>query len=346
MAKTMMAAVLEAFGKDLIIKNLPIPKPGKGEVLLKIKASALCVSDIHIQDGRIPTVKIPLIPGHEMAGEIVSVGEGVNYHSVGERVLVLIDITCGHCRFCKEQRSNLCTNLVRIGFERNGSHAEYCVVPADNVFNIGDIPFEQAACLMDAVGCMYNAIKRQGQVKAGDRVMILGVGGIGMNAIMIAKMLGAEVYATSRNDKKLEIAKKLGADYVINTRKENLPYVIRQITNNKLCDVIIDNIGIHETVNDAVHLVRPGGKVLVAGYYDKTFEVDFQELMKYEKEIIGIRGIRRTDITEVINLLKQKKLEPYIFCTMPFADINKALKMMREGKNMGRIVLMMPEKGG
>ncbi len=339
--RKMKAAVLEEFKTPLKIQEVPIPTPEENEVLIKIKASALCVSDLHIQDGIIKSVHVPYIPGHEMAGEVVEVGSAVKNIKIGDRVLVHIDIVCGKCRHCREGKTNLCENLTRIGFERDGSHAQFCKAPQECVFNIGDMKYEYAACLMDAVGCMYNALKEQGKVKKGDKVLILGCGGIGMNAIKIAKLFGAEVYTTSRKDSKLEVAKQLGADVVINTAKEDLTEAVKRITNGELCDVIIDNIGIKTSVNESVHLVRPGGKVLVAGYNDPFFEVDYQEVMKFEKEIIGIRGVMRRDVPEIIDLVKEGKLEPYIYDVMPFEKINEALQIMREGKNFGRIVLKM-----
>ena len=156
----MKAAVLREFGKPLVIEEKPVPKPGPGEVLVKIMASGLCVSDIHIQEGKINTVRLPYTPGHEMAGIVAEVGAGVANVKTGDHVTAAIDLICHQCRYCRTGRTNLCTSLVRIGFERDGSHAEYCVIPAENAFLVADrIPFEQVTGFPDAVGCMYNAIK-------------------------------------------------------------------------------------------------------------------------------------------------------------------------------------------
>ena len=340
MKNLMRAAVLEEFHQPLVIEDVPIPTPQKGEVLIQICASALCVSDIHIQDGLIDSVHLPYIPGHELAGIVVELGNDANDIEVGDHVIASVDITCGRCRFCLNGDTNLCKNLKRIGFERNGSHAEYCVVPAENVFKISrNIPFEQAACLLDAVGCMYNAIRHRGKVKAGDRVCILGVGGLGMNAIQIAKLFGAEVFATSRNAEKLKIAQHLGADYVINTTQDEIVSEIEKHTNSMLCDVVIDNIGIRSSVDLALKIIRPGGKVVVAGYNDPAFEVNYQEIMKLEKEILGVRGVKRGDIPDIIRLVEQKKITPYLYKTAPFERINDALYEMRNGRAYGRIVL-------
>lgn len=340
MKRKMKAAVLKEYHQALELKEVPIPIPKNNEVLIRVKASALCVSDIHIQDGIIASVHPPYIPGHELAGYVEAVGNDVTGLHTGDRVIASIDITCGKCRFCLNGKTNLCQELLRIGFERNGSHAEYCVLPDSNVFKIGErIPFEQAACMLDAVGCMYNAVKHRGNVHAGAQVLILGTGGLGMNAIQIVKLFGAEVFATSRNSLKLQIASDLGADAVINTNNQSLYEEIVRITDGNMCDVVIDNIGIKGSVNDALRLVHPGGKVIVAGYNEANFEADYQEIMKYEKEILGVRGVMRGDIPDIIKLVENEKIVPYVYKTMPFEEINEALKEMREGLAYGRIVL-------
>ena len=341
----MRAAVLREFHKPLRIEEVEIPSPGPGEVRVKVMASGLCVSDIHIQDGIIGTVRLPYTPGHEMAGIIDAVGEGVANVKPGDHVAAAIDIVCGKCKFCRTGRTNLCKNLVRIGFERNGSHEEYCVIPADNAFKIADwVPFEQVTGIPDAVGCMYNAIKNVAKVHPGDRVLILGVGGLGMNAIQLAKIFGAEVFATSRRPEKLEIAKKMGADHVINTKIENLEEKIRFLTNGEMLDAVIDNIGIKNSINDSLKLVCAQGKVVVTGYNDSQFVADYQDVMKYEKQILGMRGMTREDMAEVIRLIEDKKMTPYVYKTVPFEKINEALQEMRDGKALGRIVLMMNHK--
>lgn len=345
MPKKMKAAVLHEFNKQLVIEEKDIPEPKQGEVRVKVMASGLCVSDIHIIDGIISTVKLPYTPGHEMAGIVDAVGDGVSNVKVGDHIACAIDIVCGECKYCRSGRTNLCSNLVRIGFERDGSHEEYCVIPAENAFKVADdIPFEQVTGTVDAVGCMYNAIKNVAKVKPLDKVLIAGVGGLGMNAIQIAKVFGAEVFATSRRDEKLEIAKQMGADHVINTKKENLEERIKEITNGEMLDVVIDNIGIENSINDSLKLVCAGGKVVVTGYNDPKFVADYQDVMKFEKQILGMRGMTRADLAEVIKLVENHKITPYVYKTIPFEKINDGLQEMRDGKAIGRIVLKMDER--
>jgi len=339
----MKSAVLRHFGQPLTIEGKPIPAPGPGEVLVEVRASGLCVSDLHIQDGNIGTVRLPYTPGHEMAGIIAQVGEGVTSVKIGDHVVSAIDITCGNCRYCLSGRSNLCRNLVRVGFERDGAHQEYCVIPAANAFKVADwVPFDQMTSITDAVGCMYNAIKNRAKVRPGDRVLILGTGGLGMNAIQIAKIFGAEVYATSRQKEKLDISLEMGADAVINTKEQDLHEEIVRLTQGEMCDVVIDNIGIKSSINDALKLVCAGGRVIVSGYNDPSFEADYQNIMKFEKEILGMRGMTKLDLVEVIGLVETGKIVPFVYKAIPFERINEGLSMLRTGEAKGRVVLMMP----
>lgn len=340
--RMMKAAVLEEFGSKLHIRQLPVPKPGRGEVLIKVRASGLCGTDLHIQDGRLPSVKLPYIPGHETAGEVYELGEGVEGLEKGDAVLVAIDIVCNHCRFCITGRANLCTNLIRLGFERNGGHGEYMVAPAANLLKFNkSVPFEKAAIIPDAVACMYHAIKNQGNVRASDNVCILGIGGIGFQGIQIARHFGATVFCTSRNDEKLDIAKNFGASHGINTQTTDLYETIREVTRNELCDVVFDNIGSASSVQASLDICRPGGKVVLVGYNEETYQVRFQTMVMKEKEIIGIRGSNRRDLIETIRLVEQGVIDPYVSNRYDLQDINEAMACLREGKSLGRTVLTM-----
>lgn len=336
----MKAAVLEHFHQKLAVRELPIPVPEKGEVLIKVRASGLCGTDLHIQDGRLPTIRTPYIPGHETAGEIFALGDEVTGFEIGDAVIVAIDILCNTCRFCTTGRGNLCTHLVRLGFERNGGHCEYMVAPAANLLKFDrKVPFEKAAIIPDAVACMYHAIKNQGQVRASDKICILGIGGLGFQGIQLAKHFGAEVYCTSRKDEKLEIARQFGADEGINTSKEDLVQRINQLTMGEMCDVVFDNIGIASSIQTSLDIVRPGGKVVMVGYDEDTFQVRYQSTAMKEKEIIGIRGSNRRDLVETIRLVEKGIINPFVYKTYSLDNINEAMEQLRSGKSLGRTVI-------
>lgn len=337
----MKAAVLEEFHKPLIIKEVDIEEPADDEVTVEVKASGLCLTDVHISEGKIPTVKTPLIPGHETAGVIAKKGSKVEKFEVGDRVAVLVDVSCRECPFCLRGETNRCQNLIRIGFERNGGMAEYVNVPARNLEKIADsVSFEKAAIIPDAVACMYRGIKTIGEVTAGTRVAILGLGGLGMQGIKIAKLLGAHVTCTSRTEAKLERAKAIGADELINTKKESFLDAAKK--RGEGFDVVIDNIGIKETVYDSVIACRNGGRVVVLGYVDPRLEIPSYEIVIREKQVMGVRALTRNEFREVIALVNSGQLDPDIEELIPISQINEAMQNLQAGKYLTRSVLTLP----
>jgi len=337
----MRAAIIRKFNEPISVENIPIPQPCEKDVLVRIRGSGLCGSDLHILDGQVPTVRLPYTPGHELAGEVAQIGSRVKEFSIGDHVISTIDVTCGACRFCLTGRSNLCKDLRRIGFELNGSHAEYAVVPANNLVKVADhVPFEKAAIIPDAVSCMLHAIKVQGKVKIGHKVILLGIGGLGMQGLQIAKLTGAEVYCTSRRDEKLKTALELGADVVINTNKQNLFAEVDKLTGGEGCDVVLDNIGTNESVGQALGLCCRGGKVIIVGFSEHKFSSDLYNLMIQEKEIIGTRASTKQDLIEAVRLVEQGKIHPYVSDTFSLEEIHEALDRLRKGKIMGRGVLL------
>ena len=212
----------------------------------------------------------------------------------------------------------------------------------NRAFKVADhVPFDQMTSITDAVGCMYNAIKNRAKIRPGDRLLILGTGGLGMNAIQIAKIFGATVYATSRQQEKLDISLEMGADAVINTKEKDLHAEIVRLTDGEMCDAVIDNIGIKSSIHDALKLVCAGGRVIVSGYNDPSFEAEYQNIMKFEKEILGMRGMTKLDLVEVIRLVETGRIVPFVYKTLPFERINEGLNMLRTGEAKGRVVLTM-----
>jgi len=336
----MKAAVLEVYHKPLQIREVEIGEPGPQEVTIEVRACGLCSTDVHISEGKIPTVKLPLIPGHEFAGTVAKIGAGVKDFSIGDRVVVCVDASCGRCDFCLRGETNRCSNLVRIGFERSGGMGEYVNVPATNLEKISDqIPFEKAAIVPDAVVCMYRGLKTLGGVSAGTKVAIVGVGGLGMQGIRVGKLLGAHVTCTSRNDQKLELAKSIGADLTINTKRESLPDIAKKMGG---FDVVADLIGTRESIWEAVTLCRNGGKVIALAYVDPRMEIPSYDIVIREKQIIGSRAVTRSEFREVVNLVNSGKLEPHIGELIPIRHINEALENLKNGKFLTRSVLMHP----
>src|SRR5450830_326237 len=339
----MKAAVLRSFNQPLEFEMRAVPEPGPGEVLLKVSASGICGTDLHIQDGKVAVIKLPHILGHETAGIVMEIGAEVDQVLLGKLAIVAIDRICHHCHNCLSVRTNLCQNLKRYGFELAGGFQEFMLVSADNLVLVEGIEPEKAAIIPDAVACMYRAIVTQGKVQADDLVCILGMGGLGFQGVQIAASLGAKTICTSRNEIKLDISKKLGADYVFNTRERALDAVSLLQLTHSLCDVVIDVIGSVESVSLGLNILRPGGKLVSVGYDSLDFKANYQELIIPEKEIIGSRGSTRQDLTEAVNMINSGTLIPFINHYFDFEAINAGLDFIRSGKSLGRVVLQYPQ---
>jgi propanol-preferring alcohol dehydrogenase len=185
---------------------------------------------------------------------------------------------------------------------------------------------------------MYHSLVCQGKVGIGQRVLILGVGGLGIHGVQIARLAGADVIATSRRTGRLQIAEKYGA-VAVNTAAESLKDRIRELTCGEGADLVVDNIGTRASVCEGLELLRPGGKLLVVAYLDESFEVPSLPLFKMEKEIIGCRGSSRQDLEEVARLTGSGKIEPVIGAYYPLEQIGAAVERLEQGDLVGRIVL-------
>jgi 2-desacetyl-2-hydroxyethyl bacteriochlorophyllide A dehydrogenase len=339
MTETMQAVQILDYHKPFQLSRCKIPAPKPGEVLVEVKASGLCSTDLHLLDGRQDLGQLPRIPGHESAGVVVETGAGVEDRRRGQRVVVLIDVACGRCRHCLSGQTQRCTAMKRIGFERDGGHAEFVAVPEGNLIELPDtLSFEDACILPDATACMYHSLVSQGKIGPNQRVLILGSGGLGMHGIQIARLAGAEVAATSRRAHRLAEAARLGA-LPVNPEEEDLGKVIEEFTQCQGLDLVADCIGTQESVSQGFALLRPGGKLLVIAYLDRSFEFPSLPLFSKEKEIIGCRGTNKQELCDVVELVAQGRLQSIIGERFPLSEFIKATEALQRGDMVGRIVI-------
>ncbi len=337
----MKAAVLEAYHQPLAVREVELGPPARGEVTVEVKACGLCLTDVHISEGKVPTVALPLVPGHEFAGVVARLGKGVTDWKLGERVTVCVDVNCGHCDFCLRGETNRCVNLKRIGFERNGGMAEAVNVPAANLERIADrVTFEKAAIIPDAVAAMYRSLKTVAGIGRGSKVAILGVGGLGIQGVKIARLLGAHVTCTDLDDRKLARARSFGAEHTINPTRESFLEASRHRLGSY--DVVVDNVGRKETLFEAVQACRNGGKVVAMGYVDPTLEIPSYEIVIKEKQVVGSRALTRAEFREVVALVNSGELDPDIGELIPIRRINEALDNLKNGRYLTRSVLLPP----
>jgi propanol-preferring alcohol dehydrogenase len=339
MSDMMRAVVIARYRGALEVMHRPVPQPGPGEVLVQVHASGLCSTDLHLLSGRQPLGDLPRIVGHELAGEVVALGEGVAHWRLGDRVTAAIDITCGRCRHCLTGETQRCVAMQRIGFEKDGGHADFVTVPAANLVEVPtEISYAAAAILPDAVACMYHSLIHQGRVGIGQRVLILGVGGLGIHGVQIARNAGAEVLATSRRWERLALAEEYGA-VGINTKDQSLDTAVATLTQGEGVDLVVDNIGTRASVREGLSVLRPGGKLLLVGYLDETLEVPSMRFFKTEQEIIGCRGSTKRDLVEVVRLVQSGRITPVIGAHYKLEQIDEAAARLDSGDLLGRIVL-------
>jgi 2-desacetyl-2-hydroxyethyl bacteriochlorophyllide A dehydrogenase len=339
MPDTMRAVVIASYGGSLQATRRPIPRPGPGEVLIRVRASGLCSTDLHLLSGRQPLGNLPRIVGHELAGDVVELGNGVAHWRQGDRVTAAIDVICGSCRHCLAGETQLCRSMKRIGFERDGGHADYVAVPEANLVALhAEISYEAAAILPDAVACMYHSLIHQGGVGIGQRILILGVGGLGIHGVQIAKSVGAAVLATSRQQQRVALAEQYGA-VGINTAHESLEAAVARFTDGEGVDVVVDNIGNRASVRQGLTMLRPGGKFLVVAYLDEMFEVPSMPLFKTEQQIIGCRGSTKQDLIDVVRLVRAGQVTPVLGASYALDQIQEAAARLESGNLVGRIWL-------
>jgi 2-desacetyl-2-hydroxyethyl bacteriochlorophyllide A dehydrogenase len=337
----MKAARVRTFGSSFTIEEIPIPTLQDREALLRVKAACLCAADLKIRDGRFPQLGIPLVTGHEVAGEVVAVGSGVKTAKVGDRVVVYPYTTCGNCNACREGRDNLCATLSRIGFEKDGGHAEYVAVPEPQLVPLPEsISFEEGAAIPDAVCTALHAIRDLADLKLNETLLLNGVGGLGMQGIQIARLCGAKVIATARSDRKLEMAKSLGADWVLSGNDEKLVDKILEWTGGRGVDAVIDLVVTQETFQCSVACLKKGGRIVLVGSTSPDIQVNVGQMIMKEITLQGTLGMKKQTVLDAVDLCRSGRIKSIVTDRFPLEKINEAAEMVKQTKNLGRIVLI------
>ena len=336
---TMKAAVVNDFKQNLEMQDVPVPKVEHGQVLVKVKASGVCHTDLHAAHGDWPVKpKLPLIPGHEGVGEIVEAGPGVTHVKVGDRVgIPWLYSACGHCEYCLSGRETLCKDQQNAGYSVDGSYAEYCLAHADYIVKIPDnLTYVEAAPLFCAGVTTYKALK-VGNAKPGDWVAIYGIGGLGHVAVQYAKAMGFNVIAVDPFDEKLELAQQLGADRTINPLTEDsAEFIQREIggVQASICTAVSK-----QAFGEAYRAVKRGGKCVAVGLPPETMEVPIFDTVLNGVSIEGSIVGTRKDLQETLQFAAEGKIKTIVE-TKKLEDINEIFAELEAGKINGRIVLV------
>jgi len=337
----MKAAVLHELKKPLAVEEIERPRPGETEVLIKVEACGVCHSDLHIIEGDWKQfggiTKIPLVPGHEIAGRVVETGSAVRYLKAGDRVGVpWIHWTCGECEFCRRGYENLCVKQKITGCTVDGGYAEYIKAPATHATRIPEqLSAVDAAPLFCAGVTVYRAIK-QAKLAPGERLAIFGVGGLGHLAVQIGKGLDVEITAVDVSDDKLALAQSLGAAKTLNASSTN---VSKELRRRGGMHAVLVTSGSKAAYDMAFPCVRPTGKLLVVGLPP---EISFPPIMMAAGEVrvqASAVGTRK-DVEETLAMAAVGKLRCQI-STRRLDEINTIFDEMKAGKISGRVVLTM-----
>ncbi|MCI0338428.1 MAG: zinc-dependent alcohol dehydrogenase [Acidobacteria bacterium] len=338
----MLAAVLHSFAEPLVIEEVATPAPGRGEVLIKVAACGVCHSDLHLALGEWellkPITKLPLTLGHEVTGTIEAVGEGVAGFNVGDRVGVpWLHYTCGDCEFCSLGRETLCLNQKVTGCTVDGGFAEFVIANASHTAKLPDnLSFEEAAPLLCAGLTVHNAMKTSG-VRAGQKIAIFGIGGLGHLAIQLARARGAEVIAVDIAEDKLELAREYGAQATVNAATTQAHKEIKKNSGGGAHVALVTSAS-RTAYETALRSLRRGGILSVVGMAPEPIAVSTVALVSGEYKIVASAVGTRQDLSEVLQIAAQGKIKCKIEMRT-LAKVNDVLNEMKEGRLLGRVVL-------
>jgi propanol-preferring alcohol dehydrogenase len=331
----MRAARMHRFGGPLELVEVPVPEPGPGEVLLRVRAAGICATDLKLRAGETkPAPSLPHIPGHEVAGEVVA---GDTELPVGTRAACYLLYSCGHCEECERGLPVLCAEATRLGLDRDGGMAEYVRLPAAHVLPIGDdVPFEAAAVSMDSVLTPWFALHRTGELRAGEAALIVGVGGLGGNAVQLAVAAGARVAAVDVDRGRLDAALAAGAELAVTP--EEIERVLEW--SGVGVDLALEVSGRPQGFDAAARVIRAGGRIVCCGYAPgRPYGMDSARLVLDNVRILGSRNASLDSARAALGAVAAGQVKPRIADVLPLASVNEALDRLAAGGADGRLVL-------
>ena len=329
----MLAVIKENKEVEFVIREVPKPVPKTNDVLIKVKAVGICGSDMPIFAG-ISKWPLPLIPGHEFAGVIEEVGSGVKDFEVGDRVTAGLVINCGECIYCRQGLESLCENIVETGIHVDGAFAEYVTVPAKTLHRMPEtMTFDQGASI-DPIASAYRPVKKA-NIGSEDSVVVFGPGPIGIYTVQCAKAEGAKrviCIGTKEDTKRLEIAKSLGADHIIELGDFDITEAIREANEGLLPDIVFEASGHHSAVQMCLNSVRKHGQVIFIGLQHHDLQINLFDAFREEAILKGSLCYTWKEFKECIDLVNsgRVKVEPLITHTFPLKDIGKGLELLKK----------------
>ena len=333
--------------EELFLRNKPVPVPARAEVLVRIDAVAICATDLEIIHSGSPASILGglpfnknFTPGHEYMGTVAALGPEVDEFELGERISVEIHAGCGQCKRCRQGMYTSCLNYGKPekghranGFTTDGGFAEYAVNHINTLARVPDTMSDAEATLVVTAGTSMYGLTELGGLVAGESVVVIGPGPIGLLAVAVAKALGASpVILTGTRNKRLAIGRELGADRVININDEDAVAVVKQMTGGVGADYVVECAGTEATLNQAIHMSNRGGKICLAAFPHEDAKLDIAHLVKNNIYAYGIRGEGRSATRRAMALMAEKRFDATKIHThtFPLADLPTALRYARE----------------
>jgi threonine dehydrogenase-like Zn-dependent dehydrogenase len=332
---------------QLMLREKPVPVPARAEVLVRIDAVAICATDLEIIHSGSPASILGglpfnknFTPGHEYMGTVAALGPEVDEFKIGERITVEIHAGCGQCKRCRQGMYTSCLNYGKPekghranGFTTDGGFAEYAINHINTLARVPDSMSDAEATLVVTAGTSMYGLTELGGLVAGESVVVIGPGPIGLLAVAVAKALGASpVILTGTRNKRLAIGQQLGADRVVNINDEDAVEVVRQLTGGIGADYVVECAGTEATINQAIHMTNRGGKICLAAFPHDSVTMDLAHLVKNNIYAYGIRGEGRSATRRAMALMAEKRFDATRIHThtFPLADLPTALRYARE----------------
>ena len=342
MKSTIKALAKKENTEGLCMDNIPMPILYNDSVLIKVKKTGICGTDLHIynwDDWAKKTLTLPMVIGHEFCGVVCDKGKDVKNIQINDRVSAEGHIVCGFCRNCRAGKGHLCRNTKGIGIQIPGAFAEYICVPETNVIKIPNNINDDVAAIFDPLGNAFHTALCYPII--GEDILITGAGPIGIMAAKVCQVIGArKVILTDINDERIKLAQNLGIKLSYNSKQNNLKSIMQQNNMKEGFDIGLEMSGSKEALNDMIKVMNNGGKIAILGIAPTSFEVNWNEIIFKMLEIKGIYGREMYETWYKMIALVQSGLniENIITHKFHFTDFEKAFKIMEEG-NCGKIIL-------
>jgi len=341
--KTMQAAVVEKFGEPLVVREVPVPNPGPGQVLVEIFASGVCHTDLHAAEGDWPVKPtLPFTPGHEGAGRVVELGPGVTHLKLGDRVgIAWLHSACGHCKFCLSGWETLCLEQKNSGYSVNGTFAQFALGEADYLGRIPEnLSFVDAAPILCAGVTTYKGLKET-ETRPGEWVVISGIGGLGHVAIQYARAMGLRVAAVDLGPEKMALARKLGAEIAIDAKTQDPAAEIQKQIGGAQ-GVLVTAVST-VAFKQAIGMLKRGGTCVLNGLPPGEFPISIFDVVLNRYTIRGSIVGTRIDLEEALTFAADGKVKATIE-TQPLESINDVFARLKSGQVNGRVVLQIGEQ--